>query len=329
MKVFMFNDGTAQFWHRGFLPCRNLAPLLIHDGITLEMGSEPTWDYDLYVFQRKPSRLILQWVRQLKAAGKKIVWDVDDDVWHLPEWNPAYQSYKDTSAVDMLRDIADEVWVSTEHLQKVVGRGQVLPNLIDPYYWPDFEKPANDKLRILWAGSAYHSPDVEIVADVFETLLKCNPDIICLFFGCFPESMAEWVRLPGSNHARMVPHPRYERRVGFIQPVPIEQYGQTLCAINADIALAALVNEPFSYSKSSLKWLEYSMAGVPTVASGLPPYLGTTALVEDLLGDTASLIENAQERVELGQRSKELVEKEYLWTEEKKDLWLTAIQSFA
>lgn len=323
-RILFLSDKTGQFWHRGFLPVRNCAPFLV--GAQLDISTQLMPGYDAYVIQRRPP-FHPQALADMKNTGKKLIWSLDDDLWNVPQWNPAHKTYEDTTFADWFRDYADEVWVSTEELRKRVGRGVVLPNLIDRSYWPSYPRPRNDPLRIIWAGSAFHAPDVELVAGVFDRLLTRYSDVLCLFFGSYPESLSEWVRVPGSNTAVMVPAARFAGRLGYVEPVEISRYPSTLVTLNPDIALAALVDEPFARSKSNLKWLEYSMTGASVVASDFPPYRGCVALIGDLYENCCKLIEDEGLRRKLGQQAQEEVLGEWLWTGSKRELWLEAIRN--
>jgi glycosyltransferase involved in cell wall biosynthesis len=49
----------------------------------------------------------------------------------------------------------------------------------------------------------------------------------------------------------------------------IPGFARTLANVHADVGLAPLVGDDFDRAKSELHWLEYSCAGVPTVAQRL------------------------------------------------------------
>ena len=314
--IFFFTNNTAQDFHRTFLPVKN-----IHvEDIELTIGVEPQQHYDAYVIPRCPCRAIAD---KLPHLVGRLIWSIDDDFWHLPDWNPA-KHYTDMDVVNWLKESANEIWTSTDRLQEVVGRGVVLPNLIDTSYFPVAERVVNDPLRILWQGSAYHEPDMELVSHVFGKLLRKYGDKIqCLYFGSMPTCDGEWIRIPGSNVARLVPK---VKGIGLVEPVVIEQFGSTLVAINADIGLCALTDEEFSHSKSNLKWLEYSMCGTATVSSDITPYHGC-GLVGDLYENCCTLVENKTMRESLGCAAKDEIMDNWTWTSWRKNLWIDAIRA--
>jgi glycosyltransferase involved in cell wall biosynthesis len=57
--------------------------------------------------------------------------------------------------------------------------------------------------------------------------------------------------------------------MGFSEP---ETYYQMVKHVRAEIGIAPLVDNRFNQSKSNLKFVEYSVIGMPTVASRVAPY---------------------------------------------------------
>jgi glycosyltransferase involved in cell wall biosynthesis len=49
-------------------------------------------------------------------------------------------------------------------------------------------------------------------------------------------------------------------------------YPWKLTILNLDIGLCPVMDNPFNRTKSAIKWMEYSMIGMATVASDIPPY---------------------------------------------------------
>jgi glycosyltransferase involved in cell wall biosynthesis len=51
-----------------------------------------------------------------------------------------------------------------------------------------------------------------------------------------------------------------------------EAYPYKLSLLNCDIGLCPLIDNEFNRMKSAIKWMEYSMVGMATVAANIPPY---------------------------------------------------------
>lgn len=92
--------------------------------------------FDAFVLHRVPPPYVLGIFQNLKAADKLIVYEFDDDLFNIPEWNHNHSKH-DAVALQLARvaiNLADLVVCSTEPLAEVSGRPDVAmvgPNLID------------------------------------------------------------------------------------------------------------------------------------------------------------------------------------------------------
>lgn len=333
-RILSICDGTAQTYHRGLQPVVHCQEALAQDGIVLN-ADKYTSGYDAYIFHRRWFDMAIP--MGLKAQDKKIVWELDDDIWNLPSWNPAWMTYQDNPCAWFLAN-ADEIVVSTETLGGVVGDHltepipiTVLPNLIDltKFQVPFLPQSDRKELRILWSGSAFHEPDLEMVAEVYRRLLSRYQDIICLFQGSWPTSLGEWVRIPGSNTGVLRP---LSSRVGFIEPVAYTYHPKLLSDIAPDISLAVIANEQFALAKSNLKVLEAHAVGSACVASDLAPYRDTCAMlgstIDNLVSACARLIEDVDLRISCGARGRREVETSWSWQHSSAS-WLNFFRNLA
>lgn len=346
MKIYMhLPDQEGQGYHRAYLPAIHAKQA----GIDIEIGQHlPHLFYDAFIFHRllTPYRSLLE---RIKSEGKKFIWSLDDNLWRIPRWNQASEYY-DEAALDMLdwtRDQADHIIVSTARLAQVVNRPDkttVLPNLIDLSQWQpcghnsgDQRYDQKNKIHVVWAGSVHHVKDIERVAPAIERLAQEYHDkVFFLFFGDLPESMAETVRVKHSHLLLNVPAERFKGSVGLVRPVPTPEFPTTLRILQPDIALAPLCNHKFNYSKSNLKWLEYSMCGAATIASNVPPYQGIEYGVDGLLveddewyGAIKYLIDNETVRKEMGTRAKNKVKQDWSWQGPQAQQWVDLMQRLA
>jgi hypothetical protein len=114
-------------------------------------------------------------------------------------------------------------------------------------------------LRIVFAGTASHLPDLCVIAPVIRDLLNRHGEKIEVhLWGCVPPELEN---VPG-----VVTRPDYVW--GY------RQYARELCEAGFDVALAPLEATTYNRCKSAIKWLEYSAAGIPGVYADLAPYRG-------------------------------------------------------
>lgn len=235
-------------------------------------------DADILVFQRQLSDSTLDFLYEQKAMGKKIVYELDDDFWHLPVKNQAYRYYQAEGLTRLKRFIgaADVVTVSTDPLKQVVetmhDRVIVLPNLVDPDLAESIAASRRCEysstagmVRIGWVGSQFHEGDLDCVTDALIRLARL-PHVKLVFSGWVPDRIRQEVPA-----GRLETHPF----------VPTNNYYHALAGLRLDIGLAPLRDNRFNEAKSNLKYLEYSMFKIPTVASPVYPYVYTITDGED------------------------------------------------
>jgi glycosyltransferase involved in cell wall biosynthesis len=254
------------------------------------------------ILQRLWQPAVLNAVGQLNSRGKRTVFDVDDDYWSIPTVNPSYAGWQTPGALENLASVIKAVGGVTtttrplaERLRQLNSNVKVIPNTLPEEFWPTHAKPLDHggPLVIGWAGGISHYLDLREMAAILPQILDRYPQ-------------AE-VRLAGANPAWFPAHDR----ISFPEPVPIEQYAGLLGGF--DIGLAPLEDTRFNESKSDLKVLEYSMIGLPVIASKVPAYLQSVAHGEtgflarspkDWLKHLKSLVEQPGLRAQMGQRSR-------------------------
>lgn len=113
--------------------------------------------FDTLVLHRSPPEYVLSIYQNLKAAGKIIIYEFDDDLFNIPDWNHN-QTKIDREALDRARTaigMADLIVCSTEQLKEVSNRPDIAmvgPNLID-FSSGNFEPLKCDrKLNEEWVG---------------------------------------------------------------------------------------------------------------------------------------------------------------------------------
>ncbi|MCU0489199.1 MAG: glycosyltransferase [Anaerolineales bacterium] len=167
----------------------------------------------------------------------------------------------------MLRVIleADLVTTTTPALQRIVQHLNpntcLLPNYLDNQLWQPRPAPVRraDKIVIGYMGSNSHAADLEMIAPALLRLAGRFPkQVEYTFWGARPPSLL----------------------VGCPAPVnwaPLENYDYPAFAAEfsqqqADIFIAPLTDTQFNHCKSPIKFLEYSVLGVPGVYSRSEAY---------------------------------------------------------
>jgi len=234
---------------------------------------------------------------------KKMVYDLDDDLWNMNPFSPAYRDYgleevewngqmlwedgkagfniernrqKSQYRVDIMEQ-ADLVTVTTERLkdriaEKIDNDIAVLPNVVDFELWWDLPLVDADKTRLGWSGGASHYVDWHSIKDGL-------PDVM---------DNAELV-LAGHKWDGTIEDLDYE----FYEWTDVEAHPYRQAALNIDIGLLPLADNEFNKHKSCVKWYEFAALGIPCVAANVPPYSD-----EIEHGDTGLLYDDEDEFVE-------------------------------
>ncbi|NIV33087.1 MAG: glycosyltransferase [Anaerolineae bacterium] len=211
-------------------------------------------DYDVYVLQRAGTddgRLIA-FCQTMREAGKIVVWESDDD------YTNEHRVVLEADAVGVA-NACTALTVSTLGLRKQMAKYvsrpiYLLQNNIDLRYWDSVKfKRIVPSPSVGLVGTPTHYDDWQAVVDVLERIASERPDVHFVVGGLLPEYLQD---LP---------------RMTYLPGVEYKAYPAMVAQI--DIGLAPLVpNDPFNWSKSGIKAMEYWCAGAPVVASDALPY---------------------------------------------------------
>lgn len=223
----------------------------------------------------------------IKRQGVKIVHEIDDDFWAIPGSNPASKFYSTgkpaTKIMEQFSRLADLLIVSTDALAercaKLNSNIAVCKNAIDDRHIKDLDITGEPKregqIRIGWAGTATHAQDFATIVKPLSRIMREFPQVRLVFIGVpgqmnIPQDLLSRVELIQPS----VQDPK--QRASNIGPygdnlAPVKYY-DVLKGADFDIAVAPLEHNTFNKCKSWIKPLEYSLAGVPTVAERFGPY---------------------------------------------------------
>lgn len=222
-----------------------------------QAGRAEITSYDVYVFQRAGDigGKLVDLIAKLQRAGKKVVWETDDD------YTNEYRQVLDADAVSVAA-AADAVTVSTPYLReqmaKHMGDGHppiyLLQNTINLSFWDSVAwKRIVDGPTIGLVGTPTHGKDWELALPALKRILAERPDVTLIVGGYLPEYLKD---LPN---------------VQFLSPIDYQYYPAMVRQI--DIGLAPLVDEDkFNWSKSGIKAMEYWCSGAAVVSSDAEPY---------------------------------------------------------
>lgn len=228
---------------------------LARKGHTVSVGAKTVDIYaaDLSVWQRPHNELHLEMVKDLKAAGKKIVLEADDNLLQLEPDNRAFYHYSREvlDRYEFVVSVADAVTVSTpplaESLKRLNPSVHVLRNCLDETALAKERRPS-ERVIVGWAGGEAHFMDLKSIRNAINNLKKrYDFDLVLSGFdpgeGVFEDyHHRSWIEL----------EPNLNYYYNFAD------YG---------IGIAPISKTLFNEAKSDVKFLEYSVFKTPTVAS--------------------------------------------------------------
>ena len=304
--IFIKGDDTGCGYWRMVLPARQLDEgKFFLDVSTVEVIYEYLLEYDIIFIQRLSDWNSFYVLQKLKRAGKKIIYDIDDNLFDLPEFHPAKLKFGNDAreSAASIMSLCDIIITTTDVLKKTliqyVGSNiennvVVIPNAINigdyekrdiyPVRGGDESKP----FRIMWGGSSTHEYDILMVLGALDRFLLNHKDdnVRLMIMGYLPMCIREKYK---EKH--------WLGKIEFIEFKDIETYFNMIGKVNADVGIAPLVDCVFNYNKSNIKWQEYTIGDVPVFASNVPPYSNTISDgVDGLLLNTEDEWYDALER---------------------------------
>ncbi len=290
---------------------------------------------NIIVLQRPTDMAMSEYIQYWRAKGKKIIYEIDDFMQGILPENPARPYWEAiggmiTRAMYCM-SLCNAVTVSTPRLQAEYSyynpKIHCLPNYVDKSLWEQplknkdfYEKRRDDAIiRIGWEGCVGHRHDLELVAKVLEDLvLEYKGKVHLTMFGFTPIDI--FLKLP--NMHQSCPDCSHTGPLEYFPTVPLLDYPGRLRELAFDIGIAPTVKVSFNDAKSDLRFKEYSILGIPTVASDVPAYQNsikhgfTGYLCKDSYKEwykaLKTLIDDAKKRKEIGQNARVWAETNYI-----------------
>ncbi|WP_434655353.1 glycosyltransferase [Pseudomonas sp. R3-56] len=224
---------------------------------------------DLVIITRYGQPFGAQIVDYFKAKKIPTIYHIDDNLLEIPA-SLGVEVLERQGAQDIidarryLLAHCDLIYASTSHLAGLLI--QLFPDR--PVYHGMYAPYIGDRLPITrkarpyqtvgYMGSKGHQEDLNLVVPALERLLDERPDLHFEVFGT--------IQMP----------PRLERFGDRIKSHKVNkaysEFLSVLASLNWDIGLAPLVNEEFNLCKAPTKFIEYTAAGIPVIASNIPVY---------------------------------------------------------
>jgi O-antigen biosynthesis protein len=214
---------------------------------------------DIYIFQRQSSVYVLKLIKQLKAKGKQVVFEIDDLLTNFPP----FLAHHATSAneqrpylIESMR-LANAVTVTTDRLAKELAvyssNIHCIPNCSDgsANVAKHYEtKP--DKVTLIVASS-----DAVLVDFIVPALKLIQNKYSIKILAIGP---------PGSSLSSS------GLSVEKINNMPYLNFKSFIASLDNAVGIIPLDDSLFSSCKSPIKYFDYSAAGIPTICSNVPPY---------------------------------------------------------
>jgi processive 1,2-diacylglycerol beta-glucosyltransferase len=228
-----------------------------------DAGSVSLSGADVIVVQRLRQESNYVALKNVRTDGIKIVYDLDDNVWHIPRYNHAY-GFK-PYWLEKCMSLADLITTTTPYLRRVIEERSIAPvrdveNGVDLESF-HVEAEQHEGVRVGWPASPTHHIDGQIAIAELIGVMQAFPQVVAEFSFVMPEQVKEAVRR------------------GWIKPerVSVDQcyigdYSQWLARKHFDIIIAPLADIPFNRSKSALKLIEAGAVGAAALAGDIEPY---------------------------------------------------------
>ena len=255
----------------------------------------------------------------LKDKVCKIIYELDDDLIDVPEWNMAadYFNKNRKYSLEIIRNCFG-VTTSTEHLAKKLRRYnknvKVFPNHLLKWQWGEIPliKPINKKPKILWHGSSNHFAlprsglnGGDFGNELINFIIKTSDIYDWNFIGAIPKELIE-----------------HKDKFSFHQWRTIFEYPLFIKSLNIDIGIAPLAKEEFNRSKSNIKAMEYTAAGIPGIYTNITPYANLKNVCntdEEMISFVEKMVKDDDFRKQTMEHDYN-VHKDYLFWEENNNI---------
>lgn len=213
-------------------------------------------NFDVAFFQRSLGKDSLNLLEYLKDLGIKIWYDLDDDLWNIPDsyWIKKFFDPIQLQTIENHIKQADLVTCSTEQLSKVIKEktnkeAHVISNAWDIERFPLL--PHNPEGKTIWRGSNTHKDDLRSNRETIEQIGK---ETKITFMGFDPIKERPLLNIKD-----------YE----FVPPLDPFHYFKWIRDNRPKQFIVLLQDSVFNQSKSNVAWLEATAAGALCFNNGV------------------------------------------------------------
>lgn len=278
MKILYIN-GRYPFcyYYRGYLPAiysNQMCTEFVHKDVDQAKLKENIKNADVVVFQRPQTVETFELIKQIKAIGKKVIFENDDTyqvgkgimLERLENDKQRAVAVEVSNLTNQILSICDGAIASTELLAEEYRTHNknvaVLKNCIDPLDAFPNKKNTTGKFRVGFIGSVTTNDDYIHIKDQIKQL-DDRGDVTIVVFGIkykdgsslsfMKEDNVFWSQL---------------KNVEWQHYVPVNQYMYTLSKLALDLIIIPRQDSYFNRCKSNIKFLEASLLKIPVLAQG-------------------------------------------------------------
>lgn len=229
---------------------------------------ERLWTHQLQMLE------LLRVLDGLRERGIKIVYETDDDLLniHACVGDREWPSMQDKNIIRLLAREAHALIVSTARLAKVFAplndNVYIFENMLDESLFQRQPPQGQDgRIKFGYMGTFTHLADLIFISAAIKCMLYKYKEVVefeivgigdeAVIYDVFPEGHVTIKRVPEQSV-------HYEKFCLWMQE-----------NIRWDFGIAPLLKSIFTDSKSDIKFLDYSIIGVPGIYSNVPAYAGT------------------------------------------------------
>ena len=223
---------------------------------------------DLVIFTRYAQPFERELISEFLHRAIPVAYHIDDDLLDIPESLgagvvAAHGAAEVVEARRFLLEQSNLIYASTRPLADLLRQRfphkPVMSGVSAPYFDHLIEKRAKTRrrepgtIRMGYMGSKGHGRDLELVVPALERILREMPNVSFETFGT--------IRMPEALLAfgdRITSHRVIKNYEGFLQH---------LYDLDWDVGIAPLIDDRFNRCKAPIKYAEYTLAGIVTVAS--------------------------------------------------------------
>lgn len=239
-------------------------------------------DPDVLILSRYTSGLADGVIASARATGAPVIFHIDDDLLNVPEslGKSKFDHYNQPARLAALRsalDASDLVYASTSVLaDQLMSNGIQTPVISGDVYCSmdpaNLFKPLPATGPVIgYMATGGHGADLDLVMPALERLMTEFPELQFETFGTIGAA---------NRLAPFGARVRHHKGVGDYQA-----FLNALGDLGWWIGIAPLEDTAFNRCKADTKWVEYSYAGIATVASDLPVYQRACADGTGVLAD--------------------------------------------